>query len=1157
MANTNFFLNDLSAVDAPEVFLDRVLISHKSVEQSNFNISRIPESPLAEEAKVLNFRLRFKIFDNYNAVTETGLWFNNPTLTKFLKFKVIFFRKIEEAEYFAKNPYETTELKDPSIKIYSFDDFKIEDEKINLLGQKNLTKRERARRQREKEQNTNNSAPPPSSNNRTTNNISTVELPQQVTNVETPEGFAPFYLYTDINIDRYNVEDIENLAVLVMPFLDQTQISQEFSISLEDTLDVQKFFYGVPKTFVLVLNRNLPQNPQFQLLNLTTVTQLKERFEFEIVPAKYKNNGNYFSDFFATPDVIDFSQETATQNNTALTPEQEAGVTALLRRSLGSSSTASPSASRPLRSLNATTNLSATNLSRADNTLPPNIIRFGFFFDKNRFVLENSVFPQLFSKQSPFYKRSIDKIQILDIKIARLRKNKITDNGGFEEEIIINGINNPTRKGVLYSYPISNLSDLTFFSGFDYDINKYTSGEYKYKAYIKVFDPTYEILLQFKQLSEILLAYTKNYKNIMDQPIIQYNELKDANPHIDINLENDIFVFKRYGLNTIENRYEYNDQGNILGSMINTISEAFLLLYTILSATRENVLQAIQNFAAVAKALSDSILPPYGNPETTKIFIESLELFIKKIDDILVSASPTSEKNFSSDSIPAVVEQLTQEVSGVPYFFKTLEYENTFENFSFDVDSMKNLYFDYHTTKQNFNNGLQLVEVKNLDIFEPPFKGGDLFKSLKAVQLPLLNNTEKIFKVKIRENIVVPNGTSTATIIPEDSAQFLDYILTLADTNEYNSLITGNRQVVEAFLNSRAANDSRPFNENTIVQNLAKAFLQGFDILTENKISSAATAEDLNSFGSETEFLGRVSRSANLSDRTEIYRNSEKLIEAYQKRYKNLSLATLNYSQLNADLNSPKFLDEIKNLPNREIFYYRLLREDTVSQFKLRSASLFKIINNTFKKAKYINFPILNTRPSDLEQEYNFEPFYVLKDPQMVSVKQTSAKGKYLGVLDNYIDENSKFFKNPFDNILVLNRYFLFDKEVVEASPTQPFIQEVASVRVGTAGVRATGTEQQTGTGTIEGFAVLPVGLNATVITPQANSQASTTFRNPLANTSVNLTTNAVVQNSATTFQSTIQAGVENLNKNSFINKISATTVDSDNPVAYNLKVLV
>ena len=57
------------------------------------------------------------------------------------------------------------------------------------------------------------------------------------------------------------------------------------------------------------------------------------------------------------------------------------------------------------------------------------MVRFGFFFDKLRFVKENSAFPQLFSSAVPKITQNYveEQVKILKLSVIRKRKNRIIE----------------------------------------------------------------------------------------------------------------------------------------------------------------------------------------------------------------------------------------------------------------------------------------------------------------------------------------------------------------------------------------------------------------------------------------------------------------------------------------------------------------------------------------------------------------------------------------------------------------------------------------------------------------------------------------------------------------------------------------------------------
>jgi hypothetical protein len=202
-----------------------------------------------------------------------------------------------------------------------------------------------------------------------------------------------------------------------------------------------------------------------------------------------------------------------------------------------------------------------------------NILRYGFFFDKDRFILENTLFPELYA--TSLWTDVLAKSKNINVELTRYKLADIEKNGNHFNEVIAAPIISDKAKDVF--------SDLDFYTGTDNRIYSKRSGLYGYKVKLEFVDGAFAVILdQIKNLKSNIKAL-KEYKTIVSQPTISTGYLKNLNPYLDKGMEEvDTTKFKQGKYSYEEDRILPSagpDYTNLLSGFDDVFSIAYSCLY--------------------------------------------------------------------------------------------------------------------------------------------------------------------------------------------------------------------------------------------------------------------------------------------------------------------------------------------------------------------------------------------------------------------------------------------------------------------------------------------------------------------------------------------------------------------------------------------------
>lgn len=277
--------------------------------------------------------------------------------------------------------------------------------------------------------------------------------------------------------------------------------------------------------------------------------------------------------------------------------------------------------------------------------------RFSFFFDKQKFALENSFYPVVLNpEKNP--KAIPELVRVKNISVYRIRKDIKEINFNSENNSVLIAKNSGTKEGLDVlnkpntngSYIIENSVDnvdpsiIKNYSVLDSEVSKINYGLYKYKIALEVVDPTksylYDSLVKAKAVLQSLKEYyilsLSNKKILVAMPnTIQ----QDANylPYFDNLLGKFIPSFTT---DNVDKLNVYQQQ------LIN-----FLTLAKTLGYYNFNTIEEEQSFA---ESLNKLLVPPSASPDSIQVIVKLVDDFCRKIESLLEISDTQKGSNLSA-----------------------------------------------------------------------------------------------------------------------------------------------------------------------------------------------------------------------------------------------------------------------------------------------------------------------------------------------------------------------------------------------------------------------------------------------------------------------------------------------------------------------------
>ncbi len=349
--------------------------------------------------------------------------------------------------------------------------------------------------------------------------------------------------------------------------------------------------------------------------------------------------------------------------------------------------------------------------------------RLSFFFDKQKFILENSFYPTVLEKNPILIPQ---KARVKNISVYRIRKD-IKEINYNSENISYLVASNKTSNNVFDvlgqpdlekyngSYIVENNVEsvnpaiIKSYSAYDSSISDINYGLYKYKVGIEIIDPTKQYLLDMlnilstasSKLQEYYNASISNKRELTEQDIGDVKQTKAKfTPYFDNLLGKFI--------------------PNFLKDNLVKAQQAQIALVAFLYAAKEFGYYSFNNTAEETQfilSMNNFLIPPTASPDTILLVIKIVEEFISKLKFVL-DVPNTESKSSPSGKNNSLYFEYILEPSSVESISNTTEYNinTSYENY-FNSAVMNGI--GYKIIK-NFNNDLSginsinLLEYKNI-----------------------------------------------------------------------------------------------------------------------------------------------------------------------------------------------------------------------------------------------------------------------------------------------------------------------------------------------------------------------------------------------------------------------------------------------------------
>ena len=198
---------------------------------------------------ILNLKFKFLISDNLNNLKVTGFWFNNQTISKYLKYRIFICLSEEETQLAASfNKQEIV-----------FDDNRYFDIGVDTFKKREFSLREFGSLQ----------------NNKT-----------------------DFFTEVDKNIFVEKLTDINFLALVCHTYLDRDMIAKDFNVDFNSLVGVREYFFAEQPTGQLLIDNNNIR-PAANVIDVSGLENLKTLLLEDPEDLK-ETKQEYFSDIFAS-----------------------------------------------------------------------------------------------------------------------------------------------------------------------------------------------------------------------------------------------------------------------------------------------------------------------------------------------------------------------------------------------------------------------------------------------------------------------------------------------------------------------------------------------------------------------------------------------------------------------------------------------------------------------------------------------------------------------------------------------------------------------------------------------------------------------------------------------------------------------------------------
>lgn len=547
-----------------------------------------------------------------------------------------------------------------------------------------------------------------------------------------------FILRSKTNIYKSNIKQIDSLVHTFFCFYDFEKMSQDFSVDLSE---ISTNFIQRASQTPLVQGNKLAQNVYDNTL-LEAVQKYFDSFNIKTSINSKKINipdGDYFSEMFSTKDYINI-----------------------------------------------------------DGTYK-DILKFGFFFDYRRYIVEHTLFQELV-KTNEFSTEYVANSKLLHFELFRERTDLFDKYKNIEPVLLAEKISDNSstfyhtkEKTVVKQSEIASLNGLVFFHGVDTSVNDLTYGKYKYFVKLKIVDGAY------KTLEDIRATLLQNL-----QTLIEYQGISSI-PEI----QNILFGTKTGNYIVEENRFNKN-----LSSYIPDLTDIFLYMNRVINLLSGRTIQGIN------KALEFSCFPITGNPDGVQQSIDISNLLIESINTIL-----QKKGNVSAFSQSGILK--------APSAIQILDIKNSFSSV-YNAGQYDSIGFRYNqgSLSQPQNYSFTTLRPENLDM------SGSLFNTQKLKQIVLPSKTN------VPINLDLPNKNLDdldytvldSTLSSFGQPDFDSKISDLANISDFKILAQKDKKQSLNF-NSLNSFDFLEKNNITIIDPVIKNIVDPCDLEKDSKNS--------------------------------------------------------------------------------------------------------------------------------------------------------------------------------------------------------------------------------------------------------------------------------------------------------------------------------
>jgi hypothetical protein len=319
-----------------------------------------------------------------------------------------------------------------------------------------------------------------------------------------------------------------------------------------------------------------------------------------------------------------------------------------------------------------------------NGSIDKNILRFGFFFDKQRFVLENTIMPEFFEAVET-KNILLSASTLKSIKLYRYRSEDVEQNGDHKKELIADILAAPQEENVSFIKELKhNFDGLSFYTGIDFDVFDKTIGKYSYELEIQHIDGAYSVL------ATIIGAYISNIKMLEEYKSKAKNYYVSGEDRFFESLQE--VAIQNIGLSSLVKKW------------INDYSIGLRHFYNI-KESEINVLKA---------TIENMISPKTGNLLNLQKFIDLNFSLLNDFKNIL-------KRKINGGSVDQLISDLQSgNATGIPGSIQLMKINKKWDA-KVDADLTKRFGMRYHASRGQVGDGIiianRTVEFSSLNMY--------------------------------------------------------------------------------------------------------------------------------------------------------------------------------------------------------------------------------------------------------------------------------------------------------------------------------------------------------------------------------------------------------------------------------------------------------